>query len=284
MYFRFRDIQVFYKARINQAEGLNVLFIHGFTGDSSDWDEIDSLLDHRHNYFYLDLPGCGKSDKPASPDYYTQQGLRELISEFLSLIIKKKVVLCGYSMGGRIALSVATSIHHFVTGLILESTSPGLSDEEERAARIKSDIEWIGLLDKEGVRFFTEKWMETELFRRLRSIMPGEKYGALVAKKSSNSSLVLINYLKEFGTGIMSHLWGSLEDIDFPVLLLSGGEDIKYSSIMRKMQEKMSSAEWKSVENCGHNIHIEQPLIYSQLINNFLDKVNIDYESEMENS
>lgn len=263
---------------------MNVVFIHGFTGDSSDWGEIELLLNRQHNYYFLDLPGCGKSDKPSASYYYTQEGLTELISEFLSLIIKNNAVLCGYSMGGRIVLSVAATITGVIKGLILESSSPGLTDDTERTARLTTDKEWIKVLEEEGIRVFIERWMETELFRRLRNILSGEKYVALVTKKSNNSPSVLINYLKEFGTGIMSPLWGFLRNIEYPVLLISGEEDIKYSSITKKMEENIISAEWRIVGNCGHNIHLEQPLEFSLLINSFLDKINIDYERKMENS
>lgn len=224
---------------------MNVVFIHGFTGDSSDWGEIELLLNRQHNYYFLDLPGCGKSDKPSASYYYTQEGLTELISEFLSLIIKNNAVLCGYSMGGRIVLSVAATITGVIKGLILESSSPGLTDDTERTARLTTDKEWIKVLEEEGIRVFIERWMETELFRRLRNILSGEKYVALVTKKSNNSPSVLINYLKEFGTGIMSPLWGFLRNIEYPVLLISGEEDIKYSSITKKMEENIISRDRK---------------------------------------
>ena len=50
-----------------------------------------------------------------------------------------KAHMLGYSMGGRLALTFANLYPQYVCTLILESASPGLITEEERANRREQD-------------------------------------------------------------------------------------------------------------------------------------------------
>lgn len=284
MVFRFRDIQIFYRSFINNPESLNVVFLHGFTGSGNDWGKLVSLLSPRYNYYFPDLPGCGGSDHSEDTYLYSQGGLTELISVFCSLVIKKNILLCGYSMGGRVALSSAAGNPNSLAGLILESTSPGITDETERRDRIKSDSEWIKILDSSGIEEFVDKWMNSDLFRSLRHKLPQEEYESLIKNKLTNRTSVLSQYLREFGTGVMQPLWKNLSNFIMPVLLISGEEDTKFTRIMGNMKQMLPAAEHTIVKGAGHNVHLEKPELFTELISKFLSKIDANYEKKMEKS
>jgi len=84
-----------------------ILFLHGFTGSSNDWNDIAVKIDKRFNKTALDLIGHGKSSSPVSVNYYTSESNVAQIEHVTNHLRLKEVILCGYSMGGRVALSYA---------------------------------------------------------------------------------------------------------------------------------------------------------------------------------
>ncbi len=58
------DIRLHYVERGSGPEP--VVFIHGYTGSSRNWQEALERLPERFHAYALDLRGAGESDKPAS--------------------------------------------------------------------------------------------------------------------------------------------------------------------------------------------------------------------------
>ena len=52
----------------------------------------------------------------------------------------KKLHLCGYSLGGRLAISFAAKYPDMIQSLLLESTSLGIADRVEREERYQKDL------------------------------------------------------------------------------------------------------------------------------------------------
>ena len=69
-----------------------------------------------------------------------------------------RLALAGYSMGGRIALALALPRPEQVPRLVLGAASPGLADEEERAARRAADAALAGSDRGGGAEAFAREW------------------------------------------------------------------------------------------------------------------------------
>jgi 2-succinyl-6-hydroxy-2,4-cyclohexadiene-1-carboxylate synthase len=59
----------------NLSKFKNVIFLHGFTGSSKDWEEIIPRLSPSFNYYAIDLIGHGNSDSPPDKKFYTTASL-----------------------------------------------------------------------------------------------------------------------------------------------------------------------------------------------------------------
>src|SRR5438105_5568987 len=115
-----------------------VLFIHGFTGAGSTFDHLESLLGKSLSAAAIDLPGHGASPVAVNGG----DGWNAAVESIASAIERAHggaAHLIGYSMGVRLALAVAVRFPSLVRSLILESGSPGLRTEEERAGRRAHD-------------------------------------------------------------------------------------------------------------------------------------------------
>jgi len=82
----------------------------------------------------------------------------------LNVDINENDVLIGYSMGGRIALELASRVNYNLKKLILLNAHPGLSSEEEIEARKDFEKLIIQKLKTENKTSFLEWWNSLPLF------------------------------------------------------------------------------------------------------------------------
>lgn len=246
-----------------------VFFLHGFSGSSADWFDIIPRLDDRFNYAAVDLPGHGKSECPVNSAAYSAASITHNLFELFKEITAGKFILAGYSMGGKAALSFAVKHQALLNGLILESSSPGITDITEREKRVQQDSELISFIENNSLEEFTDHWMNIDLFKSQKKLPP-EKLGAVRELKIKNRKLGLINTLRGFGTGVMPHLWDLSKGLNIKTLLISGELDEKYAAINDKLEAVLPFCSRKIIKDAGHNTHLEKPEEFSDVINAYL--------------
>ena len=84
-----------------------------------------------------------------------------------------KINICGYSMGGRLAIAFASKYPEKINSLILESTSVGIDESEKRSERYYSDKE-TALNIKENLSSFVNLWDKNTLFLSQKEKNPKE--------------------------------------------------------------------------------------------------------------
>jgi 2-succinyl-6-hydroxy-2,4-cyclohexadiene-1-carboxylate synthase len=246
-----------------------LLFIHGFAGAAEDWAEIVDALSDNFKLVSIDMPGFGKSAKPEEPEYYTQAFGRTVITSIIKQLGLNQVVLVGYSMGGRFALDVVASDSQSVIGLILESSAPGIEDEEQRELRVSSDTALANAIAEKGMEWFVNYWSGIDLFQSQKELSE-LKMLQQNHRRLKNSTIALTNSLKSFGAGVMEPLWNYLHTIDVPVLLMSGELDTKFTAINSRMSVMLPLCKHIVVKNTGHNIHLENPSEFVNLLKDFI--------------
>ena len=258
---------------VNEAlldEYLNpVIFLHGFTGSSADWQFIYDKLPPRFLPVAVDLIGHGKSSAPDDAKFYSVESITRQLDCIMDALKFKEAIFCGYSMGGRAALSYYSFCPEKVMGLILESTTPGIKELQFRNERVRSDKVLIKILESDGMDKFVTHWLNQPLFESLKELS-AERYKDLEQRKRDNNPIGLINCLLGFGTGNMPNLWWELEEIGIPVLLVTGEMDKKYYEINERMHEKIASSAHFQIPGCGHNVHLEKPEEFINLVNKYL--------------
>jgi 2-succinyl-6-hydroxy-2,4-cyclohexadiene-1-carboxylate synthase len=249
-----------------------VLLLHGFTGCAEDWLPIIDLLPENFNYVCLDLIGHGKSDHPVAPEFYYTDSIIEQIKTVKERIIKdSKIILVGYSMGGRVALSYAIKYPDDIKGLVLESSSAGIKNDTERNKRYEEDLKLIEFISSHTMEEFIDFWQDQEMFNTQRRFS-NDKLKRLKKIKYNNSKIGLMNTLRGFSTGIMPPLHDKLKTIPTKVILISGELDTKYTFINSKIVRGFHKAKHKVVKNSGHNTHLEEPKRFVEIITNYFNQ------------
>jgi len=248
-----------------------LIFLHGFTGSAIDWKNTAELIDNRFNKIAVDLIGHGKSDKPNEVEKYSAFSKNSQLLDVINHFTNDKVILNGYSMGGRAALSFALSHSDKMKGLILESTSAGIKDTAERKERIKSDEELADFIESNSIEKFIDHWMNLEIFGTQKRFS-NDLLQKLRMEKLQNSFTGLAQSLRGFGTGRMSYLGDKLSLLDFPVLLITGELDSKFTQINKELYKKFPSAKHQIIQNSGHNVHLEETAEFTGTTNRFLNQ------------
>ncbi len=95
----------------------SILLIHGLGDEADTWRHVFSPLSERFHTIAVDLPGFGRSDKPALN--YTPDFMQSAIMAVLETLQIQNVILMGSSLGAILAHSLALTHPEKVSGLIL---------------------------------------------------------------------------------------------------------------------------------------------------------------------
>jgi 2-succinyl-6-hydroxy-2,4-cyclohexadiene-1-carboxylate synthase len=238
-----------------------LVLLHGFTGSAHAWGStLLTSLAHSRPVIAVDLPGHGASDWPLDDEGMSVASVGDLLAEALPEWVGAapgkpvQADWLGYSMGARIALTVATSRPGVVSRLILESGTPGLATEGERRARREADEGLARSLEQGGVAPFVERWLALPLFAGIRALPPDE-FQEEERRRLANPPHPLAGVLRRLGTGTQPDLRGALSAMDIPTLLLAGGNDTKFALLAREMETLIPGArrvEWPGVGHVPH--------------------------------
>lgn len=245
-----------------------IVFLHGFTGSHKSWDPFLSLLDQQYTLITIDLIGHGLTDAPVDIDRYDiTQTTADLIALIDQLNIDK-VHVVGYSMGGRVAITLAALYPERVASLFLESTTAGLRTELECEERRKNDELLAQKIEQEGLSTFIDFWEQIPLFSSQQSLPENVKH-QLRSERLSHQPIGLANSLRGMGTGSMPSWWDRLTKFTMPVHMVSGELDHKFCQIAKQMKKENDRFQHSIVSGAGHTIHLEKPQEFSELLYRF---------------
>lgn len=125
-----------------------ILFIHGLGHNLSAWQRNISYLKQFYRCIAIDLPGNGSSSR--AMDYpYSMHFFSACIREFIHELKLEQVYLCGHSMGGQVAFTLAAQQLPRVKGL-MQCAPAGIEtfNEWERSL-YKSTMALVDMLSSE---------------------------------------------------------------------------------------------------------------------------------------
>lgn len=231
-----------------------VVLVPGFTQTPASWDGVRAHLPEHLDPVVLGVPaGLGFAETASALADDGGQGL-----------------YVGYSMGGRLALRLAVDHPDRVTGLVLVSASPGIADDDERAARRAADDRLADEVERDGVEAFLDRWLAQPMFATVPPDAPG------LAARHEMEPATLAAHLRTLGTGMMEPLWDRLGDLRMPVLVVTGRLDTKFTRLGHVMVAHLTAtASCAHVElDGGHALPLERPMELADAIARFADRVS----------
>ncbi|WP_033543888.1 2-succinyl-6-hydroxy-2,4-cyclohexadiene-1-carboxylate synthase [Planococcus sp. CAU13] len=254
---------------LNEDKDQALVFLHGFTGSSNTWRNMQAYFTD-YKLVLIDLIGHGKTDSTADPERFSMElQLRDLKLLFERLDLQD-FALAGYSMGGRVALAYACTYPELLSALILESASPGLKEEQQRADRRKSDRLLAERILSGGIDSFVDSWEKIPLFKTQKTLPEAVK-AAVRAERLAQNPTGLANSLLGMGTGSQDSYWEAISQLELPILLVTGELDTKFTAIAEEMVLLMPQAVHREIV-AGHALHVEKPDEFATIVREYLNK------------
>ncbi len=238
-----------------------VLLLHGFGGDLDNWMfNLDSLAE-KHRVLALDLPGHGQSVKTnVDPSL---SGMAKFVRNFLDVLSVSSVHVVGHSMGGAIAMQLASDSPETVKSLGL-ICSAGLGPD------INSDY----------LRGFVEAQSQQELKLVLEQLFADESLvnlqlvNNLLNYKRMDGVEASLNALSEtlISAGEQTFLTDNIVASGIPVLVIWGKQDriIPVSHAQNFSAAGGYCVEVEIFDSAGHMVQMEKAYEVNRSLLNFL--------------
>jgi pimeloyl-ACP methyl ester carboxylesterase len=238
----------------NEAEHSSeaIVMLHGAAADKTSWTRFAKYLGSKFLLVIPDLPGHGKSIADINL-CYNINAQAERLKELLSTLGIKRVHLIGNSMGGTIAIHLASTSPNLVASLVLIGAAGfEASPSWLRQHLAHTDINpMIELRDASGYRAMMRIGMEAPPY------IPGIILSALarvfVKRKAINQKIV-----KDIEQDIDQT--GSLSKIVAPALIIWGAADkVEHVDNAELLHQRLTNSRKIVMEGIGHVPMVEDP-------------------------
>ena len=252
------------------GDGQLVVALHGFTGSGSAMLALLEAIRGERPAIAVDLIGHGASDSPDHRDSYSMASVVDQVLSLVGTHDRQTVHLLGYSMGGRIALSMAARAPWYFASITTVSATTGIEDPSARQERYDADHELAAHIETVGVAAFVDEWLENPLFANYLESLDGEGLSRTTQLRTANSAVGLANSLRGTGTGSMPPVWDRLASLRSPLLAIAGALDERYVEIAKKMTDAAPFGQLGVIEGAGHVVHDEKLGGIAALVAGFL--------------
>jgi pimeloyl-ACP methyl ester carboxylesterase len=254
------------------ASGLPLVLIHGATLRWQDFLPVLPLLSSRYHTYTLDLRGHGLSGR--TPGAYQTLDFAPDVEHFLRAQVGEPAALLGFSLGADVAIQVAVRVPELTTALILEDPASHIVGPFEPGSRFYLLLQMFGA--RRDLLRTKPSWHE--LLAAVAQWIPDADNTRLRARAKDHWQLD-----PDFLTGLANSTMDDgyfpgelLAKIGCPVLLLQGdpalGGMIEDQQI-EWYQARLSDCTHVRIPGAGHNLHQPQPILFWQMVSNFLESL-----------
>lgn len=241
-----------------------VYFLHGFLGDASDAEPLESALrQHRRfsDFQFTSIP------LPVAADW--QSGVDTIRAQ-----MAPNSDLIGYSMGARLALAVTLENPQIVRSLAFISGNLGL-DESERFGRLAHDQRWCDRLLSEPIDSFLNDWYQQSVFQRMQPTVRTEVIARRIQQLSAHEAKERqVRLMQSYSVANQPNYWRQLEQCTCPVMAIAGERDSKYVTICQKMQLANERIQLTVIPHAAHSLVAESPAELATTLMRFWDSVD----------
>lgn len=232
-----------------------VVLIHGFLGSAASWSRVRERIEPSVRCLPITLVGHGPRGS-AVPGPTTFDAEVDRIAACIRGEMTAPIVVCGYSMGGRVAL--ALTLRGGVAACLSVSADPGIRDATARRARADQDEERAATIRARGLSSFVDAWEKLPLFASQARLDPAilEEQRRV---REDHEAEGIATAVAALSPGNMPSMWSDVGLLSVPVGYLAGSMDSKYVAIGRELVAEHANVDLEIVDGAGHNLLLEAP-------------------------
>ena len=284
-YMPYLGYQTYYRIVGEESDKAPLLLLHGGPGSTHNYFELfDELANEGRQVIMYDQLGCGLSSIPEEPNlWHAKTWLDELIAlrDYLKL---DEVHILGQSWGGMLLIMYLCDCQPSgVKSAILSSTLPSAElwkDEQHRLIRLMSEKDQKAIEIAELTNDFTSQgYLEANdrfMIRHAGDVPTEESPEPLRRKKNKGTESYLHawgpNEFFPMGTLKDFDYTNRLEEIEVPVLITSGADDLSTPVVSKKMYDLIINAKWELFPNSRHMPFVDEEIKYKGLLREWLNQ------------
>ena len=252
-----------YFEEYGQTGGPVVIFLHGLLGSSRNWRSVAKSLSSHYKIYALDLPEHGKSSHSSSTSL---SNMRETIGDWIVRHLEGDYIMCGHSLGGKVAMAHACQYPPGLKGLVVGDIAPRDYPPEHHLPTLEALLDLnLGFIKsrKQADEELSEK-IPNWAFRQFLLTNLQEKSGAWYWQANLST---LLSSMPELSCNPLSQ-----EDYyDGPTLFVRGGKSgYLRSEHFPLVMESFPVAQIVTLPDAGHDVHVEDKAGFLLHIQQFL--------------
>ena len=235
-----------------------LIFLHGLLGNGEDWQPVLPYC-QQWPCMTIDLPGHGGSVFQVASNF---DDVCAQLRETLEQQGIERYWLIGYSLGSRIAMYFAArGGNPGLQGLVIEGGNPGLTEDEQRKARLKHDSEWARRFSDFPLMDTLRDWYRQPVFADLTE----QQRRSVIALREQNSGKAIASMLMATSLSTQPFLLPALNDTALPFVWLCGEYDNKFQQLAQHFALPL-----RSIAKAGHNAHRVNPAEFANQLLSFI--------------
>lgn len=243
----------------------SLLLIHGFPLDGSIWEQQVEGLSSIADVLAPDLRGFGQDHRPV-PVAMAMDAYAADLKRLLDERGKDRVVLCGLSMGGYIALSFIAQWAERVSGLVLCNTRATADNAEGKLAREQTALD----AHAHGAAVIARAMVPKVLSERTRRDHPeiATMVEAVMARQRPEAIAAA-----SLGMALRPDRADMLPSIQVPTLIITGSEDrLMPLPTSETMHAAILGSQLVVFDGVAHLSNVEAPERFNSEVERFLDE------------
>lgn len=263
------EVELYYEV---VGSGFPIVLVHEFSGSYRSWSRQVEAFHTRHSVLVYNCRGYPPSTVPGDPSLYSQE---HSVSDLLGLLDHLRIAsayVCGFSMGGSIALNFALDHPERVRALVLAGTGTGSTGREEFLREYSAIAD---RLESDGPRAVFEEYytrMATRIQLRRKDPATWKEFAEEFAGLSGRGLAYTLRGV-QFKRPTVYALEARLRQVRVPTLILVGEEDAPALEPSRFMHKVIPDSRLVVFPGTGHTLNLEEPEHFNRAVLDFLTEV-----------
>ncbi len=251
----------------NKSSDQWVTFVHGAGGSSSIWFKQIRDFQKHFNVLLLDLRGHGNSNKQIKTAFkqnYTFESIATDVFEVLEHLKIETSHFVGISLGSIVIRQFAEMHPNRVKSMILGGAILKMNFRSQILMRLGNVFKYV-LPYLVLYKFFAFVIMPKKNHRQSRLLFINE------AKKLYKKEFIKWFKLTAEINPVLR--WFRQKELNIPTLYVMGEEDYMFLPSVRQVVAcHVKTAKLHVIQNCGHVVNVEQPIIFNETVISYLKK------------
>jgi len=246
-----------------------ILFIHGNSMSKSNFSgQFKSSALQGYRLLAIDLPGHGNSSMVNSQSYFVQS-LLNIIHGFIEQKGLKKIVLCGHSLGGHIALQLLPTLKNKIVGCCIAATLPIKPNVLNQVIPFNTGPVANLLFETRISEAMAEQWLKFAFYKEV-------SFHSFEQDILNTDVEFRASVGKALKTGEIKDEVEILGHFSHPVLMAKGKHDkILNHKYIEFVEGKSANLLQKTIFNSsGHFPHIEETELFNEVLGSYIQEVS----------